>query len=76
MSDSDATLDRILARIAEQMDCDPADLEPPLGEVVDADALVQVVQSDGVRTVSFEYRGHRIEIDAAERVGVDGPLEA
>jgi hypothetical protein len=76
MTDPKLALDRMLTTIAERMDCDATDLDPPLGEVLDPDALVQVVQADGVDSVAFEYRGRWIEIRDVDRVTVRDPVEA
>lgn len=76
MTETDLALDRIVATLADRMDCDATELDPPLGDVVDVDALVQVVQSDSVDAVSFEYRGCRLEIEDADRVHVRDPVEA
>ena len=68
--DSDESLPaRIVRLVAVASDRNPIELEP-LGHVIDADALGQLVgpRSGGTAKteieVSFDYEGYRVEIDA------------
>lgn len=59
---------RVLETIADAEDVSPAVLEPPLGDVVDADALDRFFESTAGdestshRRVSFSYRGYDVTI--------------
>ncbi|ARS90135.1 HalOD1 output domain-containing protein [Natrarchaeobaculum aegyptiacum] len=66
------TDDAIAVRIAQQVatleDVDPIDLEPPLYEVVDVDALEALCggptsHEPFTGSVSFDYRGYTITVD-------------
>jgi hypothetical protein len=55
--------------VAERENCDPAELRPPLGAVIDTDALDTLAREGG--TVSFGYLGYDVTI-ANRRVTVTG----
>lgn len=63
-------VDRIVTSIAEREQRDVADLDPPLYEAVDVDALAAVVEGDGVREVEFSYRGYRVVVRDGGQVNV------
>ena len=61
-------VDRVLAAVAAAEETDPLSLRPPLGEVVDGDALNALVAGGPDRsaagvTVQFTYRGHDVTVD-------------
>ncbi|WP_245778694.1 HalOD1 output domain-containing protein [Halomicrobium zhouii] len=67
-------VDRVLAAVAAAEETDLLSLQPPLGDVVDADALNALVSGSQDRagadvTVQFTYRGHDVT------VGPDGDVE-
>lgn len=61
----------IVNRIADLESVDPMDLDP-LFEVVDAEALETLFQSNATSNafVSFEYHGYRVVVDAEKRVRI------
>lgn len=66
----------IVGEVADREGVDPLDLEPPLHEVVDPDAL-EALFSDSIDgtaredvAVEFDYCGHRVLVDGGTvRVG-------
>lgn len=59
----------VLAAVADREGVDPIDLEPPLHDVVDPDAL-EALFSDSIDgtaregvSAEFVYRGHRVLVD-------------
>lgn len=67
-------VDRIVAQIAERAGQDVSDLEPPLYEAIDADALAEVVQSEAVQEVQFSYQEFDVVVDDQGEVRVsDAP---
>jgi len=72
-------VDRVLAAVAAAEETDPLSLHPPLGNVVDADALNSLVAGGQDRagadvTVQFTYRGHDVTVgpDGDVTLGPDG----
>lgn len=62
----------IAERIANREGVDPTDLEPPLNDIVDLEALDALLQSshpDGT-TVRFSYGQYRIEVSNTGRTRV------
>jgi len=62
---------RIVHAVAHALDVDPFDLTPPLGRVVDTDALDEIIaaeHADGIR-VSLEYA------DCTVTVHSDGDID-
>lgn len=59
----------VLAAVADREGVDPVDLEPPLHDVVDPDALEALFTDsvDGAArenvSAEFTYRGHRVLVD-------------
>lgn len=64
---------RVVNAIAEETDADATSLTPPLGSVVDPEALNRLVGSaDGTDvTVTFEYAGHEVSL-SGDDLTVDG----
>lgn len=60
-SDQLATV--VVTAIADQEGIDPTDLDPPLYEVVDPEALNRLF-ADTTGRVSFEYHGYLVTVDA------------
>jgi hypothetical protein len=59
----------VLYKIAEQEDVQPEDLNPPLFEVVDPDALDELFRED-TGSVSFEYHGYLVTVDHSGKVSL------
>lgn len=53
---------RLIVELARANNVDPIDLDPPLGTVVDMDAIDALFDGDSAEnvTVSFDYEGRRI----------------
>lgn len=66
----------IVETVAEATGRDPRSLHPPLNDVVDPDALEQLIDGDGLTRVSFEYSGRTVVVDGDGRVTVDEPVTA
>lgn len=66
----------VVQQVAASKGVDPADLDPPLHEVLDPDALDTLVQSAAhtasgdETTIEFVYRDRRVRIDSAGTVDV------
>lgn len=58
--------------VAKEEDVAPENLEPPLYEVVDPDALDSLFDDDRdpIGTVSFVYKGHQIVVDSTDSVSL------
>jgi hypothetical protein len=57
--------------VADNLDTSPADLEPPLYEVVDPDALDTIVEESSTPvTVSFEYQNLLIQAQSTGGVTI------
>lgn len=67
---------RVVQQVAASKNVDPADLEPPLHEVLDPDALDSLIRSAGhtasgaETTIEFVYRDRRVRIDSSGTVDV------
>jgi len=67
---------RIPQQLAAQQGVDPAELTPPVGEVIDLEALERTVATaaEGRRstatTVSFEYDSLTVTVEAADGIDV------
>ncbi|WP_254761619.1 HalOD1 output domain-containing protein [Natrinema marinum] len=75
MANSAPTSMQVVRAVAAEEGVDPVELQPPLHEVVDADALdelcSQAADSSGpARAVEFAYRGKRVCIDSEGNVEV------
>lgn len=61
----DAVTWRVLSQVARAEDVDPVDL-PPLGDVIDPEALELVFQDEStVERVRFEYCDRTVEVESA-----------
>lgn len=60
---------RIVESLAAAMGVDPIELEPPLYEVVETDALDTLLDSGA--EIRFEYRDHLVCVDSDGTVTVD-----
>jgi hypothetical protein len=72
--ESDATVTaRIVSAVAEREGVDPVDLDAPLYEAVDPDALASLVNSgpETQLTIGFDYAGYRVTVAADEELVVD-----
>lgn len=61
----------VLRRVAEATGTEPADLSPPLSDVVDPEALDRLFGppgTDSVECVTFDYQGYRVVVSSAEEV--------
>ena len=56
--------------IAKRENIDPLDA-PPLAEVVDTDALRNILNSESDVTVSFDYAGYSVQMDSEENIEID-----
>jgi hypothetical protein len=71
---------RVVREVAAREGVDPTDLEPPLHEVVDPDALDALFRprddaSEHATTVEFTYRGHRVRVHGPGTVDVNAPAD-
>ncbi|OVE83619.1 HalOD1 output domain-containing protein [Natronolimnobius baerhuensis] len=70
---------RIVDALAAVTDTDPLDLDP-LYNVVDPEALDQIVNSDGDQvdhlSVQFVYDGHDVQVRGDGSIAVDGSVYA
>lgn len=70
---------RIVTQIASAEGLSPTDLEPPLHDIVDPDALDRLIESNSRRSsdaelsLEFTYRGHTVHVDATGAVDVSPP---
>lgn len=72
--ESDTLIVDIVTTVAADVGCEPQELTPPFGSVVDPDALVALVEGSGTPVeVAFEYHGRRVEIGADGSVDVSDP---
>ncbi|MFD1562340.1 HalOD1 output domain-containing protein [Haloarchaeobius amylolyticus] len=64
---SSTVVPRVIETVAEADDVDPVSMAPPLADVVDPDALNDLVDhgsdgSDRTLEVRFHYRGHEVVV--------------
>jgi hypothetical protein len=73
MTELENQISRIVNTVAEVENIEPARVDPPLGEVVDPDALKTLIESSTTSDleIRFVYRGHDVVIDESGRVQVD-----
>ncbi len=65
------TLEAIVRTVAAEEGIEPTELEPPLYEAIDPDALQSLLDSsDAVRTVQFSYGGRTVEVRGDGQVTV------
>ena len=62
---------RVIEAIADAMETDVIDLQPPLYSVIDPTALDLLFSGSRPVTVEFEYEGHTISVDAGRTITVD-----
>lgn len=72
MSNTTPTSIRIVEGVAAHENVDPMDLEPPLHDVVDTDALDALFRTgdDSTATVEFTYCGTRVRVDDAGTIDI------
>lgn len=72
LADGDSNLGyRIVTEVARLERTDPLDLEAPLYEAVDVDAMATLLYSaDGDASVTFRYCGHHVTVDGDGAVTV------
>jgi hypothetical protein len=63
---------RVTRALAELEGCDPAHLTPPLGTVVDPEAIDALPTWGDAVEVTFEYDGHEVMVEGTGEVRVDG----
>lgn len=73
--------DAVLSAVAEAKGVDPEELDEPLGDVVDPDALRALFapKHDGTQregSVTFTYCGYDVTVEAPARVRVTDPSES
>lgn len=67
----DAPAMAVLEAVADHTDTDPADLDTPLYQAIDPDALDRLVESAAAVTVSFEYAGHAVTVESNGEIDID-----
>lgn len=76
VNDDDGAIGRAVVRAVAERDGVPVEeLDQPLYEVIDPDALGALFRSDTGR-VTFEYAGHRVTVTHDGSVDVDAPPAA
>lgn len=74
-SQDDVVIDTVVARIAEELEADPLDLEP-LANVVDPDLVSGFMTAEGVHPGSelrFRYEDRDVRIDGDGSVSIERP---
>jgi len=61
---------RVIFALADAAGTDPVELDPPLYEVVDLEALDALASSDAEARVEFEYEGYSVTVRADSSVVV------
>lgn len=69
---SDVMID-IIEAMADEKDVSPDELTPPLQEVVDADALEQLLGSGDIQ-ISFQYGNYRVTASSKDDVRITTQL--
>ena len=69
-----AASSRVVAALASATDTEPRNVDPPLYETIDPDALDAVVDSATDLEVSFEHDGRTVVVRADGSVAVDGTV--
>jgi len=62
----------VIESIAAVAGTDPLEMEPPLYEAVDTDALDKLFERGDPERVEFEYDGHEVTVTGDGTVTVDG----
>lgn len=60
----------VVEAVADAEDVDPTDLDPPLGDVIDPDALESIFR-DSNGELTFTYHGHRVTVEPAGTVDLE-----
>ena len=63
MTQGNILVSEILDAIAESENVDTLDL-PPLGEVIDTDALITLLDGESEVVISFRYNGYDVVVDS------------
>lgn len=63
----------VIQEVAEQEGIQPGEMNPPLFEAVDPEALDRVLRDTG--SVSFEYHGYLVTVDHSANVNLQ-PIES
>lgn len=63
---------RVAVALASAIGTDPFDMEPPLYETIDPEALNQLFRPGAGCRVTFEHDGHSVEVRDDGIVAVDG----
>lgn len=71
-----AASSRVVAALASARNTEPRNVDPPLYETIDADALDTIVDSATDIELSFEHDGHTVVVRADGSVAVDGTVHA
>ncbi|WP_418286179.1 HalOD1 output domain-containing protein [Halorubrum sp. DTA46] len=63
----DSVICEVVTKIAQAEDVDPLELTPPLFEVIDPDALAQILATTPIASrmevrVTFSYNGHEVTV--------------
>ncbi|WP_254525656.1 HalOD1 output domain-containing protein [Natrinema caseinilyticum] len=69
-------VEQVIRTIADDDDVDPVSISPPLADVIDPDALNELVDHgsrnpDGNLEVEFAYRGHDVVVTSDGTVELD-----
>lgn len=64
---------RVVTAVAEAAGTDPIDLEPPLYNSIDPEALDRLLCTGLDGWIRFEYRGYTVTVHGDETVSVDEP---
>jgi len=69
---SDATVvQRVIEALAEAEGIDPLELDPPLYEAIETDALESLAGHDGEWALQFTVDGHVVAVDGGEEITVE-----
>lgn len=66
----DSVTEAVVCAVADAEDASPLELRP-LAEVIDTDALDELVRGDGEVSVEFAYHGYRVSVSGAGRITVN-----
>ena len=65
---------RVVEALAERLETDPFDMEPPLFEAINPESLDRLFRPDAACRVKFEYEGHAVEVANDGTITVDGTV--
>ena len=63
---------RVVESLAAAREIEPLDMDPPLFDVIDPEALDRLFRSDAECRVTFEYEGHEVVVRNDGRISIDG----